>query len=162
MKHLHAYWRYEYIEAPKCENKDDLFASLPKTENDRKSLIIFRGEHSYIVLNRFPYNAGHLLVVPYRAVKNLADLKQAERIEMFDLIVKSEILLKKALNTDGVNVGFNLGSAAGAGIPNHLHCHVVPRWCGDTNFMPIVGEARVLVQSLDEMWTRLKEELEKI
>jgi ATP adenylyltransferase len=108
-------------------------------------------------MNRYPYNAGHLLVVPYREVSDLDALSIDERHELMDLIVKGQAILCRALQPDGFNTGFNFGKSAGAGIPSHLHCHIVPRWNGDTNFMPVIGNTRVLPDAMDAMWARLKE-----
>ncbi len=155
MQHLHAYWRMEYIEAPKDAPDANPFAALPLLGDDRAARIVHRGTGHYIVLNRFPYNAGHLLVVPFREVPELEDLTAAERAELMELIVFAKKLLTAALKPDAFNVGFNLGAAAGAGIPKHLHAHIVPRWNGDTNFMPVIGDTRVLPQSLAAMYDRL-------
>lgn len=155
MQHLHAYWRMEYIEAPKKPSDGDPFLELPARGDDKAALIIHRGTAHYLVLNRFPYNAGHLLVIPFRAVPDLDDLTDAERDELMALIVFGKRVLQTALKPDGFNIGFNLGSAAGAGIPQHLHAHIVPRWAGDTNFMPVVGQTRVLPQALASMYDRL-------
>ncbi len=147
----------EYVAAPDREvNSRDLFLNLPKNPDDRETLIVLRGSLCYAVLNRFPYNAGHILIVPFRKVAEPADLSADERTEFFDFIIRTQELLQTALNPDGFNIGINLGKAAGAGIPDHLHCHVVPRWSGDTNFMPVTGKTRVLPTALESMWERLK------
>lgn len=156
-KHLHAYWRMEYIETPEALKGKNQFTELPKLENERESLLLYRGATGYLVMNRYPYNAGHLLALPYREVAELENLDNAERAEFMDLIIRAKKILTRALNPDGFNVGMNLGSAAGAGIPTHLHAHIVPRWSGDTNFMPVIGLTRVLPTSLEWMWDRLKE-----
>lgn len=157
MKRLHAYWRMPYILAPKdpdgCRNP---FTQITETGDDRKEYILYRGERNFIVMNRYPYNAGHLLVLPFREVGRLEDLNREERYELMDLIIKAQEILTRALKPDGFNTGFNFGKAAGAGIPCHLHCHVVPRWDGDTNFMPVIGGTRVLPDAMDAMWERLK------
>lgn len=150
MKQLHAYWRFQYLEAPKTQQKA-IFEQLPKENDDEKNLIIKRFSHVYLMLNAFPYNAGHILVIPYRAVTSLVDLSAEERLDLMNAIAFTEDLLRKALNPEGFNIGINLGEAAGAGIPNHLHVHVVPRWIGDTNFMPVVGDVRVLPMALKDM-----------
>lgn len=155
MQRLCAYWRYEYIEAPK-KNNDTLFEDLPKS-NDEENYILHRTKFCYLVLNSFPYNAGHLLAIPYRAVRRLNELTDEERTDLFNLTAFAEDLLTKALNPEGFNIGMNLGSIAGAGIPNHLHVHIVPRWGGDTNFMPVIGETRVLPSALKNMWKRLRQ-----
>lgn len=147
-----------YIEVPKPEGGDhNPFVSIPLEEDDRKVLIVLRSAHCYLVLNKFPYNAGHLLVVPYREVSRLDELTAEEKADFFDTIIKGQQILEQAIHPDGFNVGFNLGRAAGAGIPSHIHCHIVPRWNGDTNFMPVLGETKVLPESLDAMWQRLRQ-----
>jgi ATP adenylyltransferase len=155
MDHLHAYWRMEYIEAPRLPAGGNIFAELPLLGDDAAALILHRSSLSYLILNRYPYNAGHLLAVPFRAVADLAELTAAERADLMDEIVLGQQLLTAALKPDAFNVGFNLGSAAGGSIP-HLHAHLVPRWNGDTNFMPVIGQTRVLPQSLAAMYARLK------
>jgi len=158
MERLHAYWRMPYILAPKNpEDSGNPFTRITESGDDRKEYILLRGELNYIVMNRYPYNAGHLLVLPYREVGRLEDLKKEERYELMDLIVTAQQILTRALKPDGFNTGFNFGKAGGAGIPSHLHCHVVPRWDGDTNFMPVIGHTRVLPDSMDAMWERLSE-----
>jgi len=158
MDSLHAYWRMPYIEAPKPEKeRGNPFTRIPASDDDRGNHVIWRGEHAFVVMNKFPYNAGHLLVAPYREVPQLADLSAAERAELMDAIILGQQILTDAINPDGFNVGFNFGDAAGAGIPQHLHCHIVPRWNGDTNFMPVLGETKVLPESMDAMWQRLRE-----
>jgi len=155
MEQLHAYWRMEYIEAPRypAEMKRP-FTDLPALGDDRAAFIVHRAAHAYLVLNRFPYNPGHLLAVPYREVTELEDLRAEECAALMDEIVFAKRLLSAALKPDGANVGFNLGSAAGGSIP-HLHAHIVPRWNGDTNFMPVIGQTRTLPQSLEATWERL-------
>jgi ATP adenylyltransferase len=148
----------QYIEVPQEERakRDTLFKELAETTDDKSARIVYRGKHCYIVLNCFPYNAGHLLVVPYKEAANLTDLNHEERNDLMENIVKAQDILTKAMKPEGFNVGFNFGIAAGAGIPKHLHCHVIPRWTGDTNFMPVIGEVRVLPEALDNLWERLR------
>jgi ATP adenylyltransferase len=156
MERLHAYWRMPYILAPKKpEDCGNPFTQITQSGDDAKEYILHRGRWNYIVMNRYPYNAGHLLVLPLREVAELEDLTMEERHELMDLILKAQQILSRALCPDGFNTGFNFGNAAGAGIPCHLHCHVVPRWEGDTNFMPVIANTRVLPESMDAMWTRL-------
>lgn len=155
MEHLHAYWRMEYIETPRRPEGGNIFADLPKLGNDAEALIIHRSRLSYLILNRFPYNPGHLLAVPFRAATDLVELTAAERADLMDEIIFGKQLLTAAVNPNGFNVGFNFGTAAGGSIP-HLHAHIVPRWTGDTNFMPVLGQTRVLPQSLAAMYERLK------
>tara|TARA_Y100000588_G_scaffold395287_1_gene522412 strand:- start:18246 stop:18701 length:456 start_codon:yes stop_codon:yes gene_type:complete len=148
----------EYIKAPKDEeNWESFFATLPDSKNDREALIILREEYSYLLLNKFPYSPGHLLAVPYREAADLTQLEAMERNDLMETITKGKDLLQRAFNPDGFNIGFNLGSASGAGIPKHLHCHIVPRWSNDINFMPVIGQTRVLPQALDETWEHLQD-----
>lgn len=155
MKYLHSYWRMDYIEAPKSTD-DNLFSNLVNAKNDEDALIVFRSTHTFIVLNRYPYNAGHLLIVPYRVVPSLKDLSSEELLDFMNMVIKAQDILTQAIKPQGFNIGFNVGKAAGAGIPNHIHCHVVPRWEGDTNFMPVLSNTKVLPQSLHAMWQRLQ------
>lgn len=162
MNHLHAYWRMEYVAQEKSPKDRHPFVDLPKLENDKASLIVSRERFSFILMNRYPYNPGHLLVLPYREIPDIEDLSDEERVCFFDTTIKAKRLLIAALKPNGFNIGINLGEAGGAGIPRHLHQHVVPRWTGDTNFMPVVGSTRVLPQSLDAMWDHLKSVCEKL
>lgn len=156
MKYLHSYWRIEYIEAPKSTDNDNLFVNIANTNDDEKALVVYRSEHSFIVLNKYPYNAGHLLVAPYREVGSLKELAQDELLDFMNMVIKAQDILTQAIKPQGFNIGFNIGKAAGAGIPKHIHCHIVPRWEGDTNFMPVLGNTKVLPQALHAMWERLK------
>lgn len=156
MNHLHAYWRMEYVESPKPEKGgDNPFIKALNLDNDREALILHRSALSFIIMNKFPYNAGHLLVLPIREVAELEKLDENERNDLMNAVVHAKAILAKALNPDGFNIGFNFGRAAGAGIPSHLHAHIVPRWSGDTNFMPVLGDTRVLPESLEAMYQRL-------
>ena len=157
MQQLHAYWRMEYIEAPRYPARMKRpFTELPELRDDRAALIVHRAKNTYLVLNRFPYNPGHVLAIPFREVTELEELTPAECTGLMMEIVFAKRLLAAALKPDGFNVGFNLGSAAGGSIP-HLHAHIVPRWNGDTNFMPVIGQTRTLPQSLEQTWERLAE-----
>lgn len=155
MNHLHAYWRMDYIEAPREKTGENLFTALPGLGDDAAALIIHRSLLSYLVLNRYPYNAGHLLAVPFRNVSDLTDLDAGERADLMDEIITGKDILTAALKPDAFNLGFNLGAASGGSI-SHLHAHIVPRWNGDTNFMPVIGHTRVLPQSLEAMYKRLR------
>jgi len=158
MQFLHSYWRMPYIEAPKPDSGEgNPFLTLPQSGDDEAALIIWRGEYNYLMLNKFPYNAGHLLAIPYREVASLAAMEPGERAELMDALMHGQRILQDALKPDGFNVGFNFGQAAGAGIPSHLHGHIVPRWNGDHNFMPVVSDTRVLPESLQGMWKRLSQ-----
>ena len=155
MNHLHAYWRMDYIEAPREKSGENPFTALPALGDDAAALIIHRSPLSYLVLNRYPYNAGHLLAVPFRDVSDLTDLNASERADLMDEIIMGKEILAAALKPNAFNLGFNLGTASGGSI-SHLHAHIVPRWTGDTNFMPVIGQTRVLPQSLEAMYKRLR------
>ncbi len=145
-----------YIEAPRlpAEMKRP-FRELPALGDDRAALIVHRSRLSYLVLNRFPYNPGHLLAVPFREVNDLAKLTAAERADLFDETIFAQLLLRATLKPDAFNIGFNLGSAVAGGSISHLHAHIVPRWNGDNNFMPVLAQTRLLPQALDDTWERL-------
>ncbi len=132
------------------------FTELPALGDDREALIVHRAKEAYLVLNRFPYNPGHLLAVPFREVTDLEELERRESDALMSEIIFAKRLLRAALEPDGFNIGFNLGTAAGGSIA-HLHAHIVPRWNGDTNFMPVIGHTRTLPQSLVSTWERLRE-----
>ena len=156
MQQLHAYWRMEYIEAPRYPaTMQRPFTELPALGDDRAALIIHRSLLSYLILNRFPYNPGHLLAVPFRDVTELEQLSPAERADLFEAVIFGQQVLSSALDPDGFNIGFNLGSAVAGGSIPHLHGHIVPRWNGDNNFMPVVGQTRILPQSLEATWEKL-------
>jgi ATP adenylyltransferase len=162
MPQLHAYWRMEYIEAPDFPAGMELpFTQLPASGDDRAALIVHRAPLSYLILNRFPYNPGHLLAVPFRDVPTLEKLTPAERADLIEEITFGQRLLAAAIKPDGFNVGFNFGSASGGSIA-HLHAHIVPRWDGDNNFMPVLANTRVLPQSLEATWARLKAVVENM
>jgi len=145
----------EYIEAPRYPATFKRpFTELPKLGDDRAALIVYRSRLSYLVLNRFPYNPGHLLAVPFREVTDLEQLRPAGRADLMETMTFAKRLLTAALKPNGFNIGFNLGSAAGGSIA-HLHGHIVPRWNGDNNFMPVIGHTRMLPQSLEASWERL-------
>ncbi|MFA5256600.1 MAG: HIT domain-containing protein [Opitutales bacterium] len=157
MNILHSYWRMEYVTSPSDgENgHDNPFARLPMMGDDRAAFIVYRGVLCYLVLNRYPYNPGHILAVPYRQVADISELEPDERNELFAIVVKAKDALQKVMNPDGYNIGFNLGSASGAGIPTHLHMHIVPRWRGDNNFMSVIGKTRSLSEALEKTWEKL-------
>ena|SRR5436305_772112 len=162
MDHLWAPWRLSYVAAPKQKpaGEDDCFLcrGLAGTD-DRANLVALRTGLSVVVLNRFPYNNGHLLVAPTAHKPRPDDLTPAEILDLQDTIGRMIRLLEKRMSPEGFNVGLNLGRAAGAGLPGHLHWHIVPRWNGDTNFMPVLADTRVIAQSLDALYDLLKQEL---
>jgi ATP adenylyltransferase len=160
MERLWAPWRMEYIDSARDEEpKGCLFCEAPKEGDDEKALIVARSEKSFAILNKYPYNSGHLMVAPFRHVGELEDLEDDEALDMQKLLQRSIKALKDAIHPDGFNLGMNLGTVAGAGVPDHLHWHVVPRWNGDTNFMPAVGNVKVLPQSLDVTWRTVSRHL---
>jgi ATP adenylyltransferase len=157
MDHLWAPWRLSYVATAKAPARDDvcfICAGLASDE-DRANLIPLRTELSVIVLNRFPYNNGHLLVAPRAHKGRLDDLCPAELLDTLETVRRAVRVLDDLMHPDGYNVGLNLGHAAGAGLPGHLHWHVVPRWNGDTNFMPVLADTKVIVQSLDALYDLL-------
>lgn len=146
-------WRLSYVSGPRTDACP--FCDAP-ADGGETSLIVERGTHAYVVLNRYPYNNGHLLVVPYRHHAALVGLTDAELHELARLTRDGEAALRAAYGVQGINVGINLGKTAGAGLAEHLHVHLVPRWSGDTNFMTVVGETRVLPESLEASAARLR------
>lgn len=159
---LHAYWRMDYIEAPRYPaGVARPFTELPALNDDRTALIVHRSSLSYLILNRFPYNPGHLLVLPFREVATLEELTPAERGDLFEELTLGKRLLDAVLKPDGINIGFNLGSASGGSIA-HLHGHLVPRWQGDNNFMPVIADTRILPQALEKTWERLARAVQEL
>jgi ATP adenylyltransferase len=132
-----------------------IFCDKPAEGDDAANHIVHRAPHSFIMLNAYPYNNGHLLVAPFRHVSSFAALTEDERCDLMATVATAESLLNRAYSPQGMNVGSNLGSCAGAGVPGHVHVHLVPRWEGDTNVMSVIGETRVLPESLDETYERL-------
>jgi len=152
-------WRSEYVSeaAQRVPKKGaSLFTHLLNEDEDADNLILWRGEHVFVIMNRYPYNNGHLLIVPYREVEAYTALETAEQHAIATTIDRCIQWIEDAMSPEGVNVGMNLGAAAGAGIPEHLHVHVVPRWAGDTNFMTSTGETRVLPEDLSTTYEKLR------
>ena len=154
MDRLWAPWRLSYVTAAPAPATECIFCDAPAGR--QADLVLFRGQHCFVILNLYPYNNGHLMVVPNRHLCALEALTADEQAEMMTLARVSEMALNEAYRPQGINVGINLGKAAGAGIENHLHMHFVPRWSGDTNFMTAVGETRVLPEELAASVSRLK------
>ena len=146
----------QYIQSAQGEPDGCLFCELQKRDDDAQSLILARGEHSFVVMNAFPYNPGHLMAAPLRHVAELEGLEEEELLDANRQLQRITTALREEMSPDGFNVGMNLGRVAGAGVPGHLHWHVVPRWNGDTNYMPVVGETRVLPESLEDTWRKLR------
>jgi ATP adenylyltransferase len=157
MEQLWAPWRMDLIEKEKGgKPRGCIFCELPREKNDRDNLILGRSKHTFAILNRYPYNNGHLMVVPGRHVAELAALTTEENGELAEMLRVAVRLLGRAYKAQGYNVGINLGQVAGAGIADHLHWHVVPRWNGDTNFMPVLGDTKVMIEHLHAGWDRLR------
>ncbi len=161
IKHLFSPWRMDYVSKPSSK-EGDVFLDALNSDNDRESLILFRGALSFIIMNLYPYNNGHLMVVPYRKVNSMIDLNQKELSEIIKLSQNSMDIIKKELNADGFNFGVNVGKCAGAGIDDHIHFHIVPRWNGDNNFMPAIGNTKVVVQGLFDTYDALYPLFQKI
>jgi ATP adenylyltransferase len=165
LERFSAAWREEYVTSVDAgSNASDehgcVFCRLAEEPVDESTGVLVRSELNFVVLNAFPYGSGHLLVVPRRHVASLPDLTNAEYVDYFLMLRTAVVAIEKAYGPDGLNVGMNLGLAAGAGIPQHLHGHVLPRWSGDTNFMTTIGETRVLPESLASTWQKVHSALE--
>jgi ATP adenylyltransferase len=160
LERLYTPWRLAYVTGD-AKSADCVFCAA-LTGEDADPLIVFRGSTCFVILNLFPYNNGHLMVVPNRHISSLIETTADERCEMMDLARLSEMALREAFSPQGINMGLNLGKAAGAGILDHLHLHAVPRWTGDTNFMTIVGETRVLPQELPVTAEKLRPVFERL
>ena len=160
MQRLWAPWRMKYI-LDMDKTDGCIFCEKPKQSQDAENFILCRGKHAYIILNTFPYNNGHLLIVPYRHTAEMAELTDDEKLELMTLTAKSIEALRCQLHPDGFNVGMNLGRAAGAGIDEHIHLHIIPRWNGDTNFMPVVADTKVVAEGLEECFNRLRSAFER-
>jgi len=152
MDSLWAPWRMEWIEK---ETKECIFCRIPQEERDEENLLLRRFRTCFIVLNRFPYNNGHLMIAPYRHVPSLEDLNTEEGMDLFKASIICLRAIKETMRPDGFNLGINIGKAAGAGFEGHLHIHIVPRWIGDTNFMPVIGKTKVISEALRETYRKL-------
>ena len=159
MDSLHAPWRIEYILAPKKEENIGLFARIAQSGDDEANFVVVRDRSCFALLNRYPYNGGHLMVVPYKEVADLHGLTDEELADLWKLVRRCITALTAAMKPDGFNVGINLGKVAGAGIAEHLHVHIVPRWNGDTNFMPVIAHTSVVPDALKAIADRLRNEL---
>jgi ATP adenylyltransferase len=157
MECLHAPWRIQYILTPKSAQSDvSVFTRIGQSSDDAGHHVIARDRSCYALLNNYPYNGGHLMVVPYKQVADFSGLTDDEMLDLMKLMRRCQAALTKVMKPDGFNIGVNLGKVAGAGIAEHLHIHVVPRWNGDTNFMPVLGQTTVVPQALDELAVQLR------
>ncbi|MEW5954847.1 MAG: HIT domain-containing protein [Bacillota bacterium] len=158
MERLWAPWRTVYI--GKDHGSECIFCEKLNSDQDKENYLLFRGDRVFVILNLYPYNNGHLLVAPKRHVGDIQDLSAGESTELFAVTRQMVGLLRAAFNPEGFNIGVNLGKIAGAGVPGHFHIHIVPRWGGDTNFMPVLGDVRVISEGLELTYGKLKEALE--
>jgi ATP adenylyltransferase len=154
MKWIWSPWRMKYIEGHGKETGCIFCKAL--RQSDEEALIVARGRHAFVILNRYPYTGGHLMVVPVEHVDSIDKLPEETWLEMFALLKQSLAALRTAYRAPAFNLGSNIGEAAGAGVADHVHLHVVPRWSGDTNFMSVLGEVRVLPESLEETWKKIR------
>ena len=158
MESLHAPWRIQYILSPKPAPSDvSIFSRIAQSNDDETHHVIARTRSSFALLNNYPYNGGHLMVLPYKQVADFADLTDDEMLDLMKLMRRCQTALTQVMKPDGFNIGVNLGRVAGAGIAEHLHIHVVPRWNGDTNFMPVLGQTTVVPQALHELAALLRD-----
>jgi ATP adenylyltransferase len=154
MKHIWAPWRVEYIRAEKPQGC--ILCDKPKENKDDINRILFRGKFNYVMMNNYPYNPGHLMIIPYRHISSIEEMTDEECLEHSRITSRGVTILKKVYHPTGFNIGMNLGKVAGAGIDDHIHSHVVPRWQGDTNFMPVIADVRVIPEAVDDTYKRLK------
>jgi ATP adenylyltransferase len=160
MDYLWTPWRYAFVSS--AEKKSGcVFCDLPKLGDDAKAGIVYRGEHCFVILNIYPYTSGHVMVVPFAHLDELQKLSMDAAQEMIELSQKMENVLRGLYKPDGINLGMNIGKAAGAGIAGHIHMHVLPRWIADANFISVVGETRILPEDLEVTYLRIKTALAK-
>jgi ATP adenylyltransferase len=157
-KRLWAPWRQAYITAIPKKEKGCVFCRIFKEKQDKRNFIIKRSEHAFIVLNIFPYNNGHVMIIPRRHVSDLRDLRKEEKDDLLHFLEHAQDLLEKVLKPEGYNIGINIGKIAGVGFPGHFHIHMVPRWKGDVNFMPVTANTRVISHSMHVLFERLCDE----
>jgi ATP adenylyltransferase len=156
MDRLWAPWRMSYISGIDKKDEGCVFCAKPQQTDDLANLVLTRGALAYVIMNLYPYNNGHLMVVPYLHTSKVEELDSAAIAEMWQLCQKSIAVLREAFHPEGFNIGLNVGRVAGAGIDQHLHLHIVPRWNGDTNFMPVTGQTKVISQSLEDAYDALQ------
>ncbi len=149
---LWAPWRVEYF---KASGSPDFLTNAAHAMEDRAHLVVARRKNCFLLMNRYPYAVGHMMAVPYRKVEELSDLGQGEQLELWELAIHAQGLLRRTVRAQGFNIGLNLGRCAGAGVADHLHLHIVPRWEGDNNFMPVLANTRVLPDALEALYDRL-------
>ena len=155
MDNLWAPWRMQYVRAPK-KNTEETFLKKLENGNDEENLVLFRGEHSFVCMNLYPYNNGHIMILPNNIVEKPEELDDVTQFEIMKIASLSMKIIREKMNAEGFNFGANIGASAGAGIAEHLHFHIVPRWKGDTNFMPVIGNTKVHVQGLNDTYVMLR------
>ena len=161
MEPLHAPWRIEYILAPKPASDESLFTRIAQSSDDEANYVVARDRTCFALLNRYPYTGGHLMVIPYKQTPDLNGLTVEEMADLMTLTRRCQNALMQLMKPDGFNLGINLGKCAGAGVDGHLHIHIVPRWNGDTNFMPVLASTTVVPQALSELAAKLRVALAK-
>jgi ATP adenylyltransferase len=162
MERLWAPWRLEYIKSTQDDEEECIFCQKPKETDDKKNLIVYRSNLSFVIMNKFPYNNGHLMVVPYIHEADLTKFTDDVLLDMQHLLQLSLKALNDTMNPHGINIGVNLGRSAGAGIVDHLHYHIVPRWDGDTNYMPVLAGTKVISEALEDSWQKLHTSFKKL
>ena len=162
MDNLWAPWRMAYIAPKTPASQECIFCALPAAHRDEENHILYRGEHCFMMLNRYPYNPGHLMIAPYQHVSSIEKLESAALAEFMSQAQLALRGLRQTMQPDGFNLGINDGKVAGAGIADHVHMHVVPRWNGDTNFMPIIADVKVIPESLDNTYRQMKQALDAL
>ncbi len=160
MDYLWTPWRYAYVSAA-GKTSACVFCEAAKSGDDARSYIVYRGVHCFVILNAYPYTPGHVMVVPYEHLDELRKLAPEAAHEMIGLSQRMESVLRELYHPDGINLGMNIGKAAGAGIAGHIHMHVLPRWVADANFLSVVGETRILPETLDVTWKRIRDAMAK-
>jgi ATP adenylyltransferase len=156
LESLWAPWRVEYFEA-EHQSREDFLSAAAQSDDDAAHLVICRGKSAFLIMNKYPYSAGHLMAVPYRKTVDMAVLTDGEVLELWSLCVHAQNILSLCVKAQGFNIGWNLGRAGGAGVDDHLHMHIVPRWAGDANFMTTISGTRILPEALQPMYARLVE-----
>jgi len=154
LEYLWSPWRVEYFQRDRS-NEEDFFASAANTSNDASHLVITRNKNAFLMMNKYPYAAGHLMAVPYRRTGRMEDLSLEEVLDLWNLSLRAQLLLREVAQAQGFNVGFNLGTAGGAGYEEHIHLHIVPRWPGDQNFMPMIAGTRIIPEALMPLYEKL-------
>ena len=162
MERLWAPWRLEYIKSTQDDEQECIFCQKQKETDDKENLIVYRSNLSFVIMNKFPYNNGHLMVVPYIHEADLTKFTDDVLLDMQHLLQLSLKALNETMNPHGINIGVNLGRSAGAGIVDHLHYHIVPRWNGDTNYMPVLAGTKVISEALEDSWQKLHTSFKKL